>query len=153
MDLYGILVHAHSGLRWIILILLVAAIVNAARSMASGNYLKKDKMLNLFAMISLHMQLLLGIVLYLINGRGKINFDAGWMSNGLNRFFGLEHVLLMVIAITIITIGRGRAEKKMKGTRNQHRAILISYTIGLLLILASIPWPFGHWAAFGGQWS
>lgn len=152
-DMYNILVHAHSGLRWIILILLVAAIVSAAKSMSSGKYLKKHKMLNLFAMVSLHMQLLLGIVLYFMNGRGKINFDSGWMTNAMNRFFGLEHVLLMVVAIAIITIGRSRAEKKMTGTRNQHRAILISYTIGLLLILASIPWPFGHWASFGGQWS
>lgn len=149
--MYGILVHAHSGLRWIVLILLLMAIVNAARSMSSGKYLKKDKMLNLFSMVSLHTQLLIGIVLYFISP--KVSFYDGWMKDGMARFFGLEHILLMVIAITLITIGRSRAEKKLEGTRNKHRAILISYTIGLLIILASIPWPFGHWASFGGQWS
>lgn len=149
--MYNFLVHAHSGLRWIILILLLLAIINAGRSMSSGKYLKKDKLLNLFAMISLHIQLLLGFVLYFQSQ--KVVFADGWMKEPLTRFFGMEHLVLMLVGITVITIGRSRAEKKLEGTRNKHRAILISYTIGLLIILASIPWPFGHWATFGGQWS
>lgn len=149
MDIYGILVHMHSGLRWVVLALLIYAIINAARSLSSGKYLKKDKMINLFTMVSLHVQLLIGLILYFVNGRGRINFDDGWMSNAMNRFYGMEHISLMIIAIAIITIGRSRAEKKLEGTRNKHRAILISFIIGLLLILVSIPWPFGRWADFG----
>jgi hypothetical protein len=147
MDLYGILVHMHSGLRWVALILLIYAIINAGRSMASGKYLKKDEMVNLFTMISLHMQLLIGLVLYFISP--KVQFTEGWMKDSMLRFFGMEHILLMVLAIAIVTIGRSRAEKKLEGTRNKHRAILMSYTIGLILILISIPWPFGRWASFG----
>ena len=67
--MYNGLVHAHSGLRWVVLVLLLAAILNAAKSQSSGRYVKKDKMLNLFAMISLHMQLLIGIALYFINAK------------------------------------------------------------------------------------
>ena len=77
--MYNGLVHAHSGLRWIVLILLLAAIFNAAKSLTSGRYEKKDKMLNLFAMISLHTQLLIGLVLYFISDR--VQFDKGWMSD------------------------------------------------------------------------
>jgi len=149
MDIYGILVHLHSGLRWVVLLLLIYAIINAARSISSGKYLKKDKMVNLFTMISLHIQLLIGLILYFVNGRGRINFGEGWMSDPMSRFYGLEHISVMIIAIAIITIGRRRAEKKLEGTRNKHRAILISYIIGLILILISIPWPFGRWASFG----
>jgi hypothetical protein len=150
MDIYGILVRAHSGLRWVVLALLIYAIINAAKSMSSGKYLKKDKMINLFSMISLHMQLLIGLILYFISP--KVTFFEGWMKDSMTRFFALEHILLMIVAIAIITIGRRRAEKKLEGTRNKHRAILISYVIGLILILVSIPWPFGRWASFGAGW-
>lgn len=54
----------HSGLRWVALLLLVIAIINAGLKIKSGGYLKKDKMLNLFAMIVLHVQLLIGLITY-----------------------------------------------------------------------------------------
>ena len=41
--MYNGLVHAHSGLRWVVLVLLLAAILNAAKSQSSGRYVKKDK--------------------------------------------------------------------------------------------------------------
>jgi membrane-associated HD superfamily phosphohydrolase len=96
------------------------------------------------------MQLLIGLILYFISP--KVTFFEGWMKDSMTRFFALEHILLMIVAIAIITIGRRRAEKKLEGTRNKHRAILISYVIGLILILVSIPWPFGRWASFGAGW-
>ena len=150
--MYNGLVHLHSGLRWIILILILAAIINAAKSQSSGRYEKKDKMLNLFAMISLHTQLLIGIVLYFINAKGRIDYSEGWMSNYSSRFYGMEHILAMIIGIVVITMGRSRAEKKMIGTRDKHRKILVTYTIGLIIILASIPWPFAFWKVLGGGW-
>ena len=132
--------HAHSGLRWIALILLLVAIVNAAKSQNSGNYMKKDKMINLFAMIFLHIQLLIGLGLYFSSS--KVNFIEGWMSEEILRFYGREHLIGMLLAIIIVSKGRSNAEKKMKGSRNKHRKILKTYLIALILILAFIPWPF-----------
>ncbi len=132
--------HAHSGLRWIALILLLVAIVNAAKSQNSGNYMKKDKMINLFAMIFLHIQLLIGLGLYFSSS--KVNFIEGWMSEEILRFYGMEHLIGMLLAIIIVSRGRSNAEKKMKGSRNKHRKILKTYLIALILILAFIPWPF-----------
>ena len=146
--MHNALLHAHSGLRWIALILLVVAIFNAAKSQSSGQYLKKDKMINLFAMVFMHIQLLIGLVLYFTSD--KVNFVEGWMKDSLLRFFGMEHILLMVLAIAVITMGRSKAEKKLKGTRDKHRKIMVSYTIGLLIVLISIPWPFRE--ALGGAW-
>ena len=151
--MYNGLVHAHSGLRWVVLILLLAAIINAARSKSSGKYEAKDKKINLFAMISLHVQLLIGLALFFINDRARINYSEGWMSNFAERFYGMEHILMMVIAIAIITMGRSKAEKKLIGSRDKHRRIFITYTIGLILILASIPWPFGHWSILNAGWA
>ncbi len=147
--MYNALLHAHSGLRWIALLLICIAIVNAIISQTSGQYLKKDKMINLFAMVFLHIQLLIGLGLFFINERSKISYSEAWIKNDLFRFYGLEHILAMVVAIVIITVGRKKAEK-LTGTRDKHRKIAISYAIGLLLILASIPWPFRE--NLGGAW-
>ena len=148
--MYNGLVHAHSGLRWVALLLIVLAIMNAAKSKSSGRYEKKDKMLNLFAMVFMHIQLLIGLGLYFINDKNKVQYSEGWMSNDMLRFFGMEHIVGMIIAIAIITIGRSKAEKKLKGTRDKHHRILVNYTVGLILIVASIPWPFRE--TLGGGW-
>lgn len=147
--MYNGLLHAHSGLRWVAILLLIYAIINAARSQESGQYLKKDKMINLFSMVVLHVQLLIGLGLFFINEHSKVSYAEGWMSSPMQRFYGLEHIIGMLIAITIITFGRKRAEG-LKNTRDKHRRIMMSYTIGLVLILLSIPWPFRE--ALGGTW-
>lgn len=135
----NILIHSHSGLRWIILILLVTAIINAGLKLKNSSYTKRDKLLNLFTMVSLHTQLLLGGILYFLSGR--INFNSGWMKVPMFRFFGMEHLIGMLLAIVIITIGRKKAEKNEIDAK-KHKTILVWYTIGLVLILAFIPWPF-----------
>lgn len=147
--MYNALVHAHSGLRWVALGLLLFAIYNAAKKQTSGRYEKKDKMINLFAMVFLHIQLLIGLGLFFMNDVSKVSFSEGWMKVPMFRFFGLEHILGMLLAIIIVTIGRKKAEK-LTSSRDKHRKIMIFYTIGLILILASIPWPFRE--ALGGKW-
>lgn len=132
----SILTHAHSGLRWVALILLLLAVVN---SLTSSTYEKKHKMINLFAMITLHTQLLIGLVLYFTSP--KVQFIEGWMKNPSLRFYGMEHFAGMLAAIIVITIGRKIAEKQTTDEEKQKK-IRVYYTIGLILILAFIPWPF-----------
>ena len=143
-----ILKHTHSGLRWVVLILMLLAIVN---SLISRNYEKKHKMINLFAMISLHTQLLIGLILYFISPRVK--FVENWMSSkvsgGAFRFYNLEHILMMIIAIILVTIGRKIAEKQSTDI-DKHKKIRTFYTIALVIIIASIPWPFR--TVLGGAW-
>ena len=139
-----ILKHAHSGLRWVALILLLIAIINAIRKKGSSNYEKKDKMINLFTMISLHTQLLLGLILYFTSD--KVKFIAGWMKQPMLRFYGMEHILLMIVALVIVTIGRKKAEK-VEAPYSKHQLIAKWYLIGLILILAAIPWPFRNLGA------
>ena len=90
-------------------------------------------------MISLHIQLLLGIILYF--NSGLVNHSAGWMKNDVFRFFGMEHALGMLIAIIVITIGRKKAEKQLVDGK-KHSTIFVWYLIGLIIVFASIPWPF-----------
>lgn len=139
-----ILKHAHSGLRWVALILLIIAIVNAFSKKGVSLYVKKDKMINLFTMISLHTQLLLGLILYFTSD--KVKFVEGWMKQPMLRFYGMEHFAMMLAALVIVTIGRKKAEK-IEAPYSKHQTIGKWYLIGLLIILAAIPWPFRNLGA------
>ena len=113
------LVHAHSGLRWLVLGLLLYAIYNAIGRNKSS-YEKK----------------------------AKVSFASGWMKDAALRFYGMEHLIGMFTAIVVITIGRKLAEKQETPTQ-KNKKIAIWYLMGLVLILASIPWPF---RGLGGLW-
>lgn len=133
------LVAAHSGLRYILLSLLVIAIFNAIANLKSNKYEKKDKMINLFAMIFIHIQLLLGLVLYFISP--KVQFVKEAMSEPILRFYTVEHISLMLVSIIFITLGRKKAEKQSEPAK-RHKMILRYYGLGLILIFIAIPWPF-----------
>jgi uncharacterized membrane protein len=144
--MYEILKHTHSGLRWVALILILLAIYN---SIIAKEFNKREKLINLFSMVSLHLQLVLGLILYIISD--KVKFFDGWMNepSGIYRFYGMEHLAGMIIAIALITVGY---VKSKKGTTPAeiYKPIKLFYIIGLILILASIPWPFR--ANLGGGW-
>jgi hypothetical protein len=141
----SILTHAHSGLRWVAIILLLLAIVNA---FTAKSFEKKHKMINLFTMITLHTQLIIGLVQYFITS-GKVKFFDGWMKEAAFRFYGMEHLMGMLIAIVLITVGYSKSKR---GTTDSEKfkPIKLFYLIGFILILASIPWPFR--TALGGSW-
>jgi len=147
MDFYTILVHLHSILRWILLISLLSAIFIAFSKKPTGllagpNGLRPA----LWALITAHIQLILGLVLYFTSS--KVVFDATSMKNPVLRFFLVEHLLVMLIAIVLITIGYVKA-KKAGDLSKRHRNILVYYIIALILILSRIPWPF---LDYGGGW-
>ena len=144
--MYEILKHTHSGLRWVALILILWAIFN---SITAKEFTKRDKLVNLFSMVSLHTQLILGLILYFISD--KVKFFDGWMKEptGIYRFYGIEHLAGMIIAIALITVGYVKS-KKGNSPAEIYKPIKLFYIIGLILILASIPWPFR--ANLGGAW-
>lgn len=141
--------HAHSGIRWIILALLIVAIANAFKGWQNKRvYTDKDKKIHLFAMIMVHVQVLIGFISYYLNWGGKVNF-ANMSGNSVIRFFTVEHSVMMLLAVIVITIGFSKS-KKILETPKRFKIIFITYSIGLVLILAGIPWPFR--AALGAGW-
>jgi hypothetical protein len=136
--MYPGLVHAHSGLRWIALVLLVVAVITAiSKWQGRSGYTDGNRKLYLFTLISVHIQLLIGLLLFFISP--KVNFSM--MGEKIYRFYTAEHTAGMLIAIVLITIGYSKS-KRADDTTAKQRLIGIFYGIGLLLILASIPWPF-----------
>ena len=140
-----ILNHAHSGLRWVAIILLLLAIVNA---FTAKKFEKKHKTINLFTMITLHTQLIIGLIQYFVTS-GKVKFFDGWMKEAVYRFYGMEHIMGMLIAIVLVTVGYSKSKR---GTTDSEKfkPIKLFYVIGFILIIASIPWPFR--TALGGSW-
>lgn len=136
--------HLHSGLRWVALILLIWAIANA---FSAKHFEKKHKMVNLFAMVTLHIQLVIGLIQYFTSA--KVQFSPDWMKEPLLRFYGMEHLAGMLLAIIIITIGYSKAKRK-ENDADKFKVIRLFYSIGLIIILLSIPWPFR--ANLGGGW-
>ena len=95
------MLHAHSGLRWLALILIIYAIFNALTANKQGKeFQKKDKMIGLFTLIAFHTQLLIGLSLYFTSP--KVAYVEGFMKDSLLRFYGMEHILMMIISIALV---------------------------------------------------
>ena len=134
------LVHAHSGLRWVVLVLIVMSIVSAFGGTKGGKVFDGQvKKLALYTLISMHVQILLGLILYFTSP--KVQFGASMMSDSYLRFFAVEHIFMMIIAVVLITIGYSKSKKK-KTDVAKHKTIFWFYLIAFVLIIASIPWPF-----------
>ena len=143
--LYDVLKHVHSTGRWVVLVLLVFGIFN---SLIAGNrpYIRTDNRLGLFNTIAADLMLLIGLVLYFAGPWGyKLIESNGGMSAVMKdpslRFYAVEHILGMVIAVVLIHIGKAQGRKAI-GDKAKHRRTMIFYFLALLIILASIPWPF-----------
>ncbi|MBN2731433.1 MAG: cytochrome B [Balneolaceae bacterium] len=133
--MYNILLHAHSGLRWLVLIALIIALFQTyTRRGTTGNIMETKSVLITF--ILTHVQLLVGLILYFISP--KVIFGANTMSNSMLRFFTVEHFIGMIIAIVLITMGYTKAKKADLPFNKAFNY----YIAAFILILISIPWPF-----------
>jgi cytochrome bd-type quinol oxidase subunit 2 len=136
MSAYQIFLYLHSGFRYIVLILLVLAIIRAwADWLGKKSYSEGQRKLNLFAMISMHTQLLIGLVLYFLSP--LVQFNSQTMKDHYTRYWTVEHLTAMIIAIILVTIGHSRS-KKAALPEDKHKAIAIYYTLGLVIIIATI---------------
>jgi len=90
--MYSILQHAHSGLRWIILILLLVSLYNSFTKRNNSEFSASDMKTYLFTMTFTHVQFLLGLILLFISPR--VQFTEGWIKDSVLRFFGMEHTAL-----------------------------------------------------------
>lgn len=133
-----IIQKGHSGLAYLVLLALLIAVINAFIGMNSKrNFEPKDRRISLFGLIFSHIQLLFGLILYFVSPLGLNSF--GQMSNSELRLTSLEHPLINIIAIALITIGWSKHKKATTDT-DKFKKIAIFYAIGLLLILSRIPW-------------
>lgn len=138
MNTYLLLKYLHSGWRYVVLALVLIAIITAfAGWFGKNNYTNGNRKLNLFAMVSMHVQLLIGLVLYFMSPKVNLGDMGAAMKDSVTRYWTVEHALMMIIAIIIITIGHSKSKKATSGA-NKHKTIAIFYTISLIIVVGAI---------------
>ena len=145
------LLHIHSLLRYILLILLLLSIFKSFSGwMGKKQYLPGDKKAALFTLIAAHLQLVLGLVLYFISDNVKVGLSnmGEAMKNPMLRFWTVEHIGMMLLAIILITLGYSLA-KRGKDDEAKHKRIAIFFLLALIVIFLAIPWP---WSAVARGW-
>ena len=147
--MYSFLLALHSLIRWLVLVSLIFALYRGYSGWRLGRaFTRTDNIARIAAATAAHIQLLVGLSLYFISPIVHYflnNFRAAVHERNI-RFFGMEHITMMLIAIIIITIGSVKAKNK-SGDHEKFRAMAIWFTIALVIIFLSIPWsfsPFTH---------
>lgn len=138
------LLHTHSFLRWIILLLLLLAIFKSVGG-AHKPFTQGHKKTGLFLMIACDVMLLIGLYQWATGGYGLHAIQNNGMSivmkDATLRFFAVEHITMMIIAIVLVHIGKSYAKKNIPDAKKHSKTVLF-YVLALLIMLAAIPWPF-----------
>lgn len=140
--MYNVILNLHSYWAYLVLIILILAVANTLiKTFGDKEYEAKDFRLALFTLIVSHIQLLIGLVLYFVSPRFDLWSELGSevMKNSLARLYLVEHPLVNIIAVVLITIGYSKHKKKLTSLVKL-KTLSIYYTIALVLLLSRIPW-------------
>ncbi len=141
--MYNFIKEAHSGWAYLVLILLLVAGINALIGFSSGKtFTAKDRKISLFGLIATHIQLLLAMFLYFLSPYYNTMKELGMgevMKNSDLRLYLIEHPLINLISIVLITIGWSK-HKSATTDKAKFKSIWLMYLIALVLILSRIPW-------------
>ncbi len=136
--MYDFLQKFHSGWAYLALLVFIIAVVNSLIGLYSKKeFTAKDRKIAVFGLAAIHTQLLIGLILYFVSPRGFASL--GQMADKGIRLTSLEHPLINLIGITLITIGWMK-HKKLTTSEAKFKTFSIYYGLGLILILSRIPW-------------
>lgn len=130
----------HSGWAYIVLLVLIIATINALiKFFGNKEYGALDFRLALFSLITMHIQLLIGIILFFTKGYFDVMSVGEVMKNDSIRKLAVEHPTLMIIAVALVTIGYSKHKKKLV-SKPKFKLLSIFYSIALVAVLYMIPW-------------
>lgn len=142
--MYPLLLPLHSLIRWFVLIFLLLSIFRGFQGIIKNQVFSNlDNHIRTITVKVVQLQFCIGIALYFLSPISRYfltNFKSAIHLREI-RFFGLEHITMMVLAVAIITIGSDRITKA-SSDQHKYKIMAIWFGIGLLLILVSIPWSF-----------
>jgi hypothetical protein len=141
--MYPVVLFLHSWVRWIVVISAAVAVVRAFYGwLGKKGWARLDNQLGLLFSTSLDVQMLLGLILYFflspITQAAFKNLGAA-MSDATLRFFTLEHLLYMLVAVVLGHVGRALSKKATEPVA-KHRMAAILFGLATLAILLAIPW-------------
>jgi hypothetical protein len=134
--MYTGLLHTHSLLRYFVLIALVLVIIISLQKwLGKKPYSGIDNKLSLYLFIFTHLQLLIGLVLYMVSD--VVQFNSLTMKTSELRYWAVEHISLNIFAILFITMAR-ISSKKMTDDMQRHKRMFVFNAVALLLIIVSL---------------
>jgi disulfide bond formation protein DsbB len=124
--------HLHSSFRWLAIIFLIVAIIKSLNGwLGKKEFNKSDNIIAILLLSFTHLQLIVGLSLYFIKGWHQ---QMSNMADSSVRFWAMEHGFTMLIAITLITLGRVKS-KKATTDLLKHKKGAIFYSVAFILIL------------------
>ncbi|MBO6879530.1 hypothetical protein [Winogradskyella sp.] len=130
----------HSGWAYLVLLVLILATLNAlVKFFGDKEFDAKDFRISLFTLITMHIQLLLGLILWFTKGYFDEMTVGEVMKSEAVRKLAVEHPVTMLIAVALVTIGYSKHKKKLV-SKPKFKVLAIFYTIALALVLYMIPW-------------
>lgn len=142
--MYPHLLATHNALRWIFLaFLLVSLIQSYSGWLGNKNYTKSANLFKTLTVSTIHLQFIIGLILYFVSPlvAGFLDDMGGSMKNNELRFFGLEHAIMMILAVVFVTIGSAKSKRQVSDT-SKYKTVAIWFTIALVLILLAAPSEF-----------
>ena len=142
--MYGLVLILHSLIRWFVLLAGIVTVVRAITGWRTGRpWTLADDRAGARFMMAFDLQMLLGLLLYFLLSpitRAAMQDFGGAMANSALRFWAVEHIFGMLVAMVLAHVGRARVRRVSSDSR-KHKVAAIFFTLALLTILASIPWP------------
>lgn len=141
--MYSIVLFVHSWLRWAALVSGVGATLAALRETSGPSDSGRADRWGLALMMALDIQMLLGLLLYLVVSPSmqaiRENFGAA-MKDPAARFWAVEHITEMMMAVVLVHVGRVLARKAATPDTKRLR-LLVCFGLATLLMMLGIPWP------------
>lgn len=152
--MYIFLLLLHSWLRWALIIVAIGATARALIGWLGGRaWTARDDQLSLMLTIAMDLQIFVGLLLYLgfspLTQAAFQDFGAA-MSNATLRFWAVEHIFGMVVALALTHVGRARARRATEAIA-RHRQAAVFFGLATLVLLVTVPWPFTA-AGAGRPW-
>ncbi|MCB9170372.1 MAG: cytochrome B [Flavobacteriales bacterium] len=140
----SLLIFFHSLLRYGVLLFVAGAGILALRGLLLRRpILVYERLAAIVAVVLCHVQLLFGVIIYIMRFKA---FEM--MAPVHERYWKYEHISMMLVAITLVTIGRGLSKRARTEPGKQLR-IAVFYLIALVIMIVAIPWPITE---FGSQY-
>ncbi|MDH5506367.1 MAG: hypothetical protein OEZ02_04035 [Anaerolineae bacterium] len=141
--MHAAILGIHNILRWVVIVLLVAALYRAYRGLRGKSaWTPADSKAGLFLTISLDIQFLLGLLLYFVyneSTKAALRDFGAMMRSTDGRFFSLEHPFYMLVVVTLAHIGSAAGKKDIEDEKKFKRAVLF-YTLTALALILGMPW-------------
>jgi len=141
--MYPVVLALHNIFRWIVVVAAILALVRAYRGwLRKSDWNNADRRVGVFFTVSMDIQLLLGLLLYVFFSpitRTALSDIGAAMGDPGARFFALEHLFYMFLAVVFAHLGNTFAKKAAQAA-DKHRRAAIWYTLAILAILLGMPW-------------